>query len=202
MRYSSGGGGDSLHLDKWPEKRLRPNTACMRAVSSFMLIHLIPLLRCVVGTAKKGLAIPLCEIVLHSCCHFFDSASSIFRKFSLRTPTEHNNIGETPTEEEAGMERLLRHELVCRVVLSGHHVHVNRRHKLGQQLVQQLDSLSGSSALILGQVPKEEEGCQSMEMDELSGFILTLPAIAVCACLQWSPRQGNFRPRPRARSGR
>ncbi len=59
------------------------------------------------------------------------------------------------TREEAWMEGLLRHELVGRVVLPRHEVHVNGGAQLGQYFVQQRHALHRAGTVVLGQVPAE-----------------------------------------------
>ena len=51
------------------QKSMWPVAACIRVASSFVLIHLIIFLCCVMGTTKNALAFPHCGIALHDCCH-------------------------------------------------------------------------------------------------------------------------------------
>ncbi len=62
-------GIDSLHLDRCPAKRSWLAAACIRVVRSFVLIHLVFFLCCVVGKTKKALADPHLVIIFHHCCH-------------------------------------------------------------------------------------------------------------------------------------
>ncbi len=71
-----------LHLDRKPAKRLWSIAACVRVVSFLVPILWIIFLCCVVGTAKKALAVlPHCGIIFQNCCRL--RSSIIFISFLI-----------------------------------------------------------------------------------------------------------------------